>query len=114
MSSKRPHVGDILEYAAFGGEVRRIRVEAVEDDIKNGRPGFDGRLVRPTRGMYAGETVWGYDDQITTIIPARSGQAGLQSRTRGAHTAQEDRTRRAPFDDCERCWELGHECDGHE
>jgi len=53
-------VGDIIKYQTFGGyETRTVRVTAKYDDVKNGRPGFDGM---------AGDTpVWGYDSQIVKI-----------------------------------------------
>ena len=54
-------VGSIITYRTFGGEIRRVTVESKEDDIKNGRPGFDGQ-VRD------GEWCWGYDDQITSVV----------------------------------------------
>lgn len=54
-------VGSIIKYRAFGGEVRKVEVESKEEDIKNGRPGFDG-MVR------SGEWCWGYDDQILEVV----------------------------------------------
>jgi hypothetical protein len=55
--------GAIIEYRPFGGdEIRRIWVDLHLNDIKNGRPGFDGTEVN------TGRSVWGYDDQITRII----------------------------------------------
>lgn len=56
-------VGSIIQYKAFGGELRTVIVESKEADIKNGRPGFDGELVDASN-----ETVWGYDDQIVQIV----------------------------------------------
>jgi hypothetical protein len=63
-------VGSVIEYIAFGGETRRVRISERFDDIKNGRPGFDGELV----GI-ATETddpdellVWGYDNQILRVV----------------------------------------------
>lgn len=58
-------VGDVIEYRPFGGGTRRVLVDLVEDDIKNGRPGFDGRVV----GSNA--SVWGYDEQITRVLARR-------------------------------------------
>ena len=54
-------VGSTIKYRAFGGEIRTVVVESKEEDIKNGRPGFDG-MVRP------GEWCWGYDDQIISVV----------------------------------------------
>jgi hypothetical protein len=76
------NVGDIVHYQTFGCiETRRVMVTSKDDDIKNGRPGFDGFVIRP------GETydiqwdldedslqrrlVWGYDDQIIAVEVAR-------------------------------------------
>lgn len=58
--------GSIIEYGAFGGEYRTVRVETVDFDIKNGRPGFDGTL--PNDGDGPDEGVWGYCDQVTYIL----------------------------------------------
>lgn len=56
-----PAVGQIITYEAFGGSRRTIRVTNAEEDIKNGRPGFDGVVISgPDEGM----TAWGYTDQI--------------------------------------------------
>jgi hypothetical protein len=53
--------GDIVTYIAFGGERRRVRVTNVEEDIKNGRPGFDGDVLGDTLSC------WGYCSQITRV-----------------------------------------------
>jgi hypothetical protein len=53
--------GDVIEYTAFGDEVRRVTVEGTDPDIKNGRPGFWGTTDQ-------GEPVWGYDYQIIRVI----------------------------------------------
>ena len=65
--TQRPQVGDVITYSPFGGGERRTRVTAVEDDVKNGRPGFDGYVI--TASGARGESVWGYDDQILRIEP---------------------------------------------
>jgi hypothetical protein len=57
-------VGDEIVYETFLGNRRRVLVTDREDDIKNGRPGFDGVQVG---GSEAGEEVWGYDDQIVNV-----------------------------------------------
>ncbi len=54
-------VGSTIRYRSFGGDLRTVVVEEKSDDIKNGRPGFDGTTDR-------GETVWGYDAQIVEIV----------------------------------------------
>lgn len=58
-------IGAIVEYETFGGGKRRVILDEVSDDIKNGRPGFGGEIVTgPDRGM----SVWGYADQITRVV----------------------------------------------
>jgi hypothetical protein len=70
MSKLDYRVGSIISYRS-GGEIRRIRVERKEADIKNGEPGFTGvqldRHGKPMKGILADEPVrrvWGYDEQI--------------------------------------------------
>lgn len=58
----RPQPGDTVCYDT-GGQRRTLTVTDVYDDIKNGRPGFDGTNAQ---GDW-----WGYDDQIVWIRPAR-------------------------------------------
>jgi len=60
-------VGSVIEYRAFGGELRRVRVTEKEANIKNGRAGFDGELLN---GAPPSEewSVWGYDDQIVRVV----------------------------------------------
>lgn len=58
-------VGDTITYTTFGGhQSRTVRVTHKEDDIKNGRPGFDGVVIL---GPETDLEVWGYDDQITKV-----------------------------------------------
>ena len=63
------NVGDVVAQTPFGGGVRYVRVTSKDQNIKNGRPGFDGILVyrdgTPVESEYG---VWGYDDQITEVI----------------------------------------------
>lgn len=54
-------VGSRIEYTPFGGDYRVVTVDNKEEDVKNGRAGFDGMTDD-------GLGVWGYDDQITRII----------------------------------------------
>lgn len=54
---KQPKIGDTIIYQAFGGIRRKVTVIGIAEDIKNGRPGFDGLLE-------SGDEVWGYTDQI--------------------------------------------------
>lgn len=57
-------VGDIISYTTFSNVSRRVRVTAKYDDVKDGRPGFDGvSLILGGDAM----DVWGYDDQITRV-----------------------------------------------
>ena len=64
------NVGDVIAQTPFGGGVRYVRVTSKDQNIKNGRPGFDGDLVlrdgTPVEMEFSG--VWGYDDQITEVI----------------------------------------------
>jgi len=55
-------VGDTIRYRAFGGEVRKIRIDYRTDDIKDNRAGFDGTMIDTGMG------VWGYDEQIIQVI----------------------------------------------
>jgi hypothetical protein len=75
MSTIDYSIGDIIAYRAFGGEIRRVRVYAKHDDVKNGWPGFDGEMVDENnqiktsvrKGFPARIAVWGYDDQIVAV-----------------------------------------------
>jgi hypothetical protein len=58
-------VGSIIRYADFTGAVRTVKVTAIDADIKNGRPGFDGTVISSTStDDKPGMAVWGYADQI--------------------------------------------------
>jgi hypothetical protein len=61
MNEKHYEVGALIEYSAFGGEKRRVRVDEKCADIKNGQPGFFG--IGQDREHY-----WGYDSQITRVL----------------------------------------------
>lgn len=64
-------IGDIISYNAFGGLKRTVLVEDREDEIKNGRPGFSGKLVGSDHKPLPekdGMGVWGYDSQIVRVI----------------------------------------------
>jgi len=62
--------GDVVAYLAFGGQRRIAKVTGSFEDVKNGRPGFDGELT-PESPDYepSGQwnSVWGYDSQIIAI-----------------------------------------------
>lgn len=62
-----PRVGDVIEYTTFFGDLRTVRVEGVEAEIKNGQPGFYGVLL-DAHGEEAGLNVWGYDYQIVRTV----------------------------------------------
>lgn len=59
-------VGAVIEYRTFGGGLRRVRVDDVDLDIKNGRPGFSGEMVGAEGDELAG--VWGYCDQLVRVV----------------------------------------------
>lgn len=63
--------GDTIE-VDMGSYTRTVYVMEREPDIKNGEPGFDGKLVREGRvsGMSGG--VWGYDSQVLRIVSGPS------------------------------------------
>ena len=63
MIDKSYKVGDTVRYETFTGEVRTIKVTTKLDDIKNGRPGFDG-VADNGKGM----NVWGYNSQILRVF----------------------------------------------
>jgi hypothetical protein len=54
-------VGQVVSYQTWGGEIRKVRVMEVHEDIKRGRPGFDGVVIE---GPEKGQPVWGYMDQL--------------------------------------------------
>lgn len=54
-------IGSIIEYRSTLGELRMVEVTDRDENVKNGRPGFEG----DTRD---GEGVWGYDSQITRVV----------------------------------------------
>ncbi len=58
ISTTRPEIGQIVIYRNHLGDDKMVRVSYVDDDIKNGRPGFEGYCLASDT-MY-----WGYDDQI--------------------------------------------------
>lgn len=54
--------GDTVVYNSFGGS-RTVVVTDKYEDVKNGRPGFDGYVVGDPS-----YTVWGYDSQIVNVV----------------------------------------------
>lgn len=72
-----PAVGDIVEKSEWGGGTCLVKVEAVHSEIKNGRPGFVGTIVRqiamqsgrdPIRYRSTKVGKWGYLDQIVRVV----------------------------------------------
>jgi len=61
-------VGDVIIYESFGGERRKVLVDEVSENIKNGRAGFSGSLV-----SNPDDFVWGYCDQIVRYISHAEG-----------------------------------------
>ena len=74
---KSYNVGDTVRYETFTGELRTVRVTAKLDEIKNGRPGFDGVEVSSSRHLRTltdaapGLPVWGYNSQILRVFCQR-------------------------------------------
>jgi hypothetical protein len=58
--------GDVIWYRPFGGGLRQVRVVERLSDVKHGRSGLDGIVVR---GPEKGAAVWGYDHQIVKLRP---------------------------------------------
>ena len=58
-------VGDVVTYTTFSGQPRTITVADRSDNIKNGRPGFDGDDDN-------GNTYWGYDSDVTDVQSGKS------------------------------------------
>ena len=56
-------VGNIIKQRTFLGTHRYVKVTAKHDDIKNGKPGFDGHVLGDKT-----ETVWGYDYQVLKVL----------------------------------------------
>lgn len=62
-------VGNTIKYQTFCIYHRVVRVTAKEDDIKNGKPGFDGVLISSDNPSdTVGSSVWGYDSQIVEVV----------------------------------------------
>ena len=61
--TKKYRKGSIIEYKTFDGSRRKVLVTNRVPQIKNGKDGFDGLVLGED-----GDSVWGYDHQITRII----------------------------------------------
>jgi hypothetical protein len=59
-------VGDTVEYQDIFGQRSRAVVRAKRRKLKHERAGFEGVEVG------TGDPVWGYDDQITYVVPANA------------------------------------------
>lgn len=60
-------VGDRILQQMWSGGWRWVEITRLEEDVKNGRPGFDGLQVGIDGKL--GQGVWGYLDQICGIEP---------------------------------------------
>ena len=77
-------VGDTVRYETFTGDLRTVQITAKHDDVKNGRPGFDGLEVSSNRSKQRSSLqqkivsedtrVWGYDSQIIRVFSAKAGR----------------------------------------
>lgn len=57
--------GQVVTVEMGFGRVRKVRVEEIEDDIKNDSPGIGGTTVRGTNdGTQIGASVWAYMSQV--------------------------------------------------
>lgn len=54
-------IGSKIKYRNNGGQIVTLVVDEIEEDIKNGQPGFGGNTEK-------GEGVWGYDDQVIAVL----------------------------------------------
>lgn len=69
-------VGSIIQYRTLSGGIRVVKVTDKDDDIKNGKAGFDGieldpRTRKPKPPVVRGDkdlNVWGYDNDIEKVI----------------------------------------------
>jgi hypothetical protein len=81
MSAQDYRVGDVIVYTPLMGGDRYVVVTERYDDVKNGRAGFDGHVVD-----HPDMPVWGYDAQITCILPASPPLPNLVGLAREATT----------------------------
>jgi hypothetical protein len=64
-TSSHPGPGDLVCYRDFLGAQRTVEIIEWHDDVKNGRPGFDGWLICQDGELVDGRHgVWGYESQI--------------------------------------------------
>ncbi len=56
-------VGSVIRYITIAGRTRTIVVTSKSRNIKNNRPGFDGRETGGDRNM-----VWGYTRDILEVV----------------------------------------------
>lgn len=61
ISNSDLRAGSVVRYRNHGGQRVTVTVEFLDDDIKDGSPGFEGTDAN-------GNEVWGYTDQIETIV----------------------------------------------
>jgi hypothetical protein len=60
-------VGDRALQQMWSGGWRWVEISRLEENVKNGRAGFDGLEVKIDGSL--GQRVWGYLDQIVGIEP---------------------------------------------
>ena len=63
-------VGDFLRMTLWTGGTRLVRVDWKYDNIKKGKPGFDGTECDMDFTPDPLRPVWGYDSQIVGRFPA--------------------------------------------
>lgn len=56
--------GDTITYELSNSTIRTVVVDARHEDVKNGRPGFSGKMIDPNPEYDWQADVWGYDEQI--------------------------------------------------
>lgn len=62
-------VGSVIQYHDFVGNLRTVKVEGKDADIKNGRAGFDGKCLGCDDHDHLFDNgVWGYDNQIVRVV----------------------------------------------
>lgn len=73
LGSKGSYKEGSIIHAKIGGGSYHVRVESVEENVKNGYPGWSGKVEKiistfPNDGTKVGEGKWGYNDQIVKVV----------------------------------------------
>lgn len=73
MASKKDYgPGDVVLYRTIDGRLRYCRVDNRMDDVKNGKPGFDGSVCDSVGFVpYDQGGCWGYDSDIIEVKRAK-------------------------------------------